>query len=439
MKLAAVVALVRNDLRVHFADRRGVVINIAAAAFIAGFMGFLFGGSGKTQEVGRIPVAIAVEDETEVSEAIARTIAGDKMIDARRVGAAEARDLVRKGKAQAGFVLPKGFADAAGAAFFRGKYTPDARPEIELFYDPSQSLIVGVIDGLLAQAVMQEVSRAIFSGPLGRKAVQSGLDALDRATDANVPNREDVRAVLRSVGKLTAGQGAPGANEGMNVGSGFGLSVPYTVHSEALTSGTGVRYNGYAHSFAGMSVQFILFTGIESGVLLLLLRERGLWARLRSAPLKSTELLTARALSTTIVGLFMLCAIYLIGALAFGVRVEGSVAGFVGIAIGFCLFNACFGLLLAAIGRTPAATRGLAVMAVLLLVMLGGAWVPSFLFPAWLQQASLFLPTRWAVDGLDAVTWRGLGFDAAAAPIAVLIGWSALCAAVALWRFRWQA
>jgi len=130
MKLAAIVALVRNDLRVHFADRRGVMINIAAAVFIAGFMGFLFGGSGKTKEVGRIPVAIAVEDESEVSEAIARTIAGDKMIDARRVSAAEARDLVRTGKAQAGFVLPKGFADAAGRAFFRGSRNPDARPQV---------------------------------------------------------------------------------------------------------------------------------------------------------------------------------------------------------------------------------------------------------------------------------------------------------------------
>jgi len=438
MRRAAIVALVRNDLRVHFADRRGVMINIAAAVFIAGFMGFLFGGSGKTKEVGRIPVAISVEDESEVSEAIARTIAGDKMIDARRVSAAEARDLVRTGKAQAGFVLPKGFADAAGSAFFRGSRNPDARPQIELFYDPSQSLIVGVIDGLLTQAVMQEVSRAIFNGPLGKKAVRSGLEELDRATDANVPNRETLRDLLRSADKLTANQGAPGASGGTNASSGFGLSVPYTVHSEALIAGSGVRYNGYAHSFAGMSVQFILFTGIESGVLLLLLRDRGLWSRLRSAPLKAAELLAARALSTAIVSLFMLCAIYLIGALVFAVRMEGNVAGFIGIAIGFCLFNACFGLLLAAIGRTPAATRGLAVMAVLLLVMLGGAWVPSFVFPPWLQQASLFVPTRWAVDGFDAMTWRGLGLDAAAGPIAVLLGSAALCAVVAVWRFRWQ-
>eukprot|EP01041_Mallomonas_annulata_P020825 gene20825-40730_t len=47
------------------------------------------------------------------------------------------------------------------------------------------------------------------------------------------------------------------------------------------------------------------------------------------------------------------------------------------------------------------------------MVMLGGAWVPSFIFPEWMQQVTLVIPTRWAVDGFDAVTWRGLGLDAA--------------------------
>jgi ABC-2 type transport system permease protein len=77
-------------------------------------------------------------------------------------------------------------------------------------------------------------------------------------------------------------------------------------------------------------------------------------------------------------------------------------------------------------------------MATLLLVMVGGAWVPSFVFPKWLQQASLVLPTRWAVDGLDAMTWRGLGFGAAVSPLLVLSATAALCMAIAIWRFRWE-
>ena len=440
MNLTAIAALVKNDLRIHFADRRGVLINIAAAVFIAGFMGFLFGGSGKTKETGKLVVAIAVEDDSEVSRAIAAALSADKMIDPRPLAAAEARALVKTGKAQAGLVLPQGFGDAAAAAFFRGQRNPDTRPEIAIFYDPSQNFASSVVEGLLAQYVMQEVSRAMFGGAAGQKAVREQLEQIEKSTDAQISNRQTLKELLQTVEKLNAQTQQDRASDPAKSAQPVaGLTIPYRVRSEALTSGTGVRYNGYAHSFAGMSVQFILFSGIEAGVLLLLLRERGLWSRLRAAPLRPAELLAARALATTVVSLFMLFAIYLVAMIAFGVRIEGSVAGFVGIAIAFSLLNACFGLLLAAVGRTPAATRGLAIMATLLLVMVGGAWVPAFVFPPWLQQASLIAPTRWAVDGLDAVTWRGLGFDAAVGPISVLLLSAAICAVLAVLRYRWQS
>jgi ABC-2 type transport system permease protein len=438
MNLPAIRALARNDLRIHFLDRRGVLVNIAAAIFIAAFMGFLFGGSGKSKEAGRIPVAIVVEDASPVAEAIATAIAGDKMVDAQRAGAETARELVRKGKAHAGVRIPAGFGDAAADAFFRGS----GKPEVELFYDPSQSIVQSVVEGLLAQHVMQEVSRAMFGGELGRRTIQRSLDELKRAADADTPSNKDLRELLETVDRLNARREADAAGQpagSTSAGLKGGITLPYTVKAEALTSGSGVRYNGYAHSFAGMSVQFILFNGIEAGVLLLLLRERGLWARLRAAPIGRSDLLAARVITSTTISLFMLAVIYLVAWVAFGVRIEGSAAGFAGIAFSFCLLNACFGLLLAAIGRTPAATRGLAVMVTLILVMLGGAWVPAFVFPSWLQQASLAAPTRWAVDGLDAMTWRGLPFDAAIGPIAVLLGSSAACAAIAVWRFRWQS
>jgi ABC-2 type transport system permease protein len=73
-----------------------------------------------------------------------------------------------------------------------------------------------------------------------------------------------------------------------------------------------------------------------------------------------------------------------------------------------------------------------------MMVMLGGAWVPSFVFPAWLQQATKVVPVRWAVDGLDAMTWRGLGLSAAVAPTLVLLGFAVVFGLVALARFRWE-
>ena len=67
--------------------------------------------------------------------------------------------------------------------------------------------------------------------------------------------------------------------------------MPYTVHEEAMTAGSNIAYNGYAHSFAGMAIQFLLFAMANMGIEMLLERQRGLWKRLRSAPVSRFTLL----------------------------------------------------------------------------------------------------------------------------------------------------
>lgn len=183
----------------------------------------------------------------------------------------------------------------------------------------------------------------------------------------------------------------------------------------------------------------MLFMALDMGVGILTQRQRGLWKRLRAAPLSRHILLGGRALSGTIIALLILLAGFAFGRVVFGVRIEGSLVGFLGVCLACALMASAFGLLIAALGKTPEATRGLAIFVTLIMVMLGGAWVPAFIFPAWLQKVTLAIPTRWAVDGLEAMTWRGLGVDAAVGPIAVLLAFTAFFGAVAVYRFRWDA
>jgi ABC-2 type transport system permease protein len=187
-----------------------------------------------------------------------------------------------------------------------------------------------------------------------------------------------------------------------------------------------------------MGVQFILMMGVDVAVGLLTLRRLGLWKRLRAAPLSRATLLGSRIASCALIALIIFAIIYVVAGVFFGVRVDGSWIGFGAVLIAFALLTASFGLLIAALGKTPEATRGLAILATLLMVTLGGAWVPSFVFPAWLQTLSFFVPTRWAVDGLDAMTWRGLPVEAALMPVGVMLAFTAAFAAVALARFQWE-
>ncbi len=100
------------------------------------------------------------------------------------------------------------------------------------------------------------------------------------------------------------------------------------------------------------------------------------------------------------------------------------------------LMMSSLGLLIASLGRSEQQSRGLSIMAVLLMTMLGGAWFPSFLMPDWVQKISLAVPVRWSLDGFDAVLWRGQGLDATVPSIAALLGFTAVFGLIEALRFR---
>jgi len=168
-------------------------------------------------------------------------------------------------------------------------------------------------------------------------------------------------------------------------------------------------------------------------------RRSGLWKRLRAAPLSRFVLIGSRAASSAIIAMTIMFVVFGFARAVFGVKIEGSFAGFIGVCAAFALMTAAFGLLVSVAGKTPEATRGISILVTLILVMLGGSWVPTFIFPQWLQNITFAVPTRWAVDGLDGMIWRGLSFNAALAPIGAMLGFAVLFGSIAIWRFRWEA
>ena len=433
--MRAFIALVKKDLRLYLSDRRAVLMSVLAPIAIASFFGFIFDETSSRHEASRVAVLLADEDRSAISTNLASLLTADSALDVKAASLSEARDAVRRGKTTVAIRFPAGFGSTAASAFFGG---PDARKaDIDLLYDPSHATEAGMVQGILAGHAMEAVSKEMFSGKTGRDAVDATL-ARVRANTAIVPDQQRALTSLlegvkgwNDVSQSTGSAGAAGLTSG--------LTMPFEVKKEAVTSGTGVPYNGYAHSFAGMGVQFILFMAIEMGVGLLLQRREGLWKRLRAAPLSRTVLLGSRAVSTALLSLFILACLFLFARVVFGVRIEGSLIGFVGVAVAFSLLAAAFGLLIASLGRTPESARGLSIVATLLLVMLGGAWVPTFVFPKWLQQATAVVPTRWAVDGLDATTWRGLGLSSVAWPIFFLLAATLVFGGLAVARFRWES
>jgi ABC-2 type transport system permease protein len=384
--MTAIFALVRKDLLLYINDRRALAIHLLVPVIVAAFFGSLFGGAGNGK-TGRIDIAVVQQDDSRFASQVAASLAADPNLRVHLLALDAARASVAAGKVTVAVVIPPGFGDAAGGAMTGAA----ARPELPLLYDPSQATMLAMVKGLLMHQVMQQL----------------------------------IRQPARHAVAVPDGAAEPA-----------GAGMPFATRDESVSAGP--AYDAYAHSFAGMGVQFILFMGVDWGIGLLTARRTGIWSRLLAAPITQGQVLLSRLLSGTIIAAALLVAIFLCAVVRFGVTITNP-AGFVLVTLGFALMTSTFGLLVAALGRTPEATRGIATFATLMIVMLGGAWVPSFIFPEWLQQVSLAVPARWAIDGLDAVTWRGLGIEAALRCAGVQLGFAALFGALAAWRFGARA
>ena len=423
--MTAMIAMISKDLILYLNDKRALMLNLLMPIVLAAFFGSLFGGSGSGNN-SKIEIGLVQQDSSAIGRKIGDALKADANLTVQEMKMEEAQDKVRAGKLMVAVVIPAGFGDAAGQSLFQS----GGKPELPVYYDPSQSTVLAMVKGLLTQHVMEGVTRDVIGGGAsGAKFTDDSLKRLEASPASE--EKEALVSLLGSLKKFQEHEAAKPAKEP----SGGGMQVPFTTKDEALSSGP--KYNAYAHAFAGMGVQFILFMGIDLGIGILLARRMGIWNRLLAAPITMSQVLLSRALSGAMIAAGLMTAIFFAAMLMFKVEVS-NLLGFALVVVAFALMTATFGLLIAAFGKTPEAARGLAVFATLILVMLGGAWVPTFIFPAWMQQLTVVVPTRWAVDGLDAMTWRGLGMDVALKTAGVQLAFALLFGSLAIWRFRAQ-
>jgi ABC-2 type transport system permease protein len=316
-------ALVRKDVIAFLRDRRALVVNVMTPIAIAAFFGFVFGGGGDHDAgVSKVPVAVVDLDHSPLSSEVIADLKGDATLAVEVETRDGAHGRVKSGKLRAAIIVPAGFGSAAPRALFAG----GEKPQVELEYEPSQSLVRPMLEGILTQYVMQAVTKRMFSAGGSTEVTDDLLTGVRSNPTLKDTTRSDLVSLLEAARRF---QSRPAPATGQPATG--GLTVPFALQSTAVTSGP--KYNAYAHSFAGMAVQFILFMGIDAGVSLLLMRELGVWRRLRAAPVSRGVLLGSRVVGTALISLLILGFVYGAAMAFFGVRISGSVPGFVGVAV----------------------------------------------------------------------------------------------------------
>lgn len=88
--------------------------------------------------------------------------------------------------------------------------------------------------------------------------------------------------------------------------------------------------------------------------------------------------------------------------------------------------------------RSRVQVEGIATVGVLVLAMLGGCMVPTFMMPDFMQILSKISPHAWTMAGYQDVLVRGYGINGVWTEVGALLGFAVLFFAVGVWRFRFD-
>ena len=180
-----------------------MIVGLLVPIVLASFFGYMFGGQSGKAETSKVPVLVIDQDGSDISRGLITQLAGDKYLDVKPSTLDAAREAVRKGKATVAIVIPKDFGKDAGHALFTGS-APGARhkPQLGVLYDPSHNVELGMVRGILGGAVMQTVSKEMFTGRSGREMVNESLAQVENNPPISAEDRKALRDLLGGVNEL---------------------------------------------------------------------------------------------------------------------------------------------------------------------------------------------------------------------------------------------
>ncbi|MGH9228083.1 MAG: ABC transporter permease [Acidimicrobiales bacterium] len=363
------------DLRRRFRNRSFLIQAIGGPLALATIISLAF-GSGDSVDA---TIGVVDADGSPVASQFVDAITEADTGDLRFVpvdGPDDARAQVQDGDLGAAVVVPGGFGDSLAGD------------------EPGAIEVIAEADSPIAAEVAQSVAR--------------GFTARVNA------------ARLAAATTAAGGGGIPPEDELA------GLELPV----EIAQTGTGGDVSPAAYFGPTMALLFLfLLVGTLSRDLLAEQRLSVL-DRVRAAPVRDATILAGKAASVVVIAIVTLGVIWGVTGGALGAD-WGDPGGVVLLIVAVSLAVAGLSGLVAALARTETAADTLATFVAFVFALIGGNFIPPGELPDALRRLSLFTPNGWAVQGFAELSVGG-GTAADVVPhMAVLLGWAALCGAVA--------
>lgn len=212
---------------------------------------------------------------------------------------------------------------------------------------------------------------------------------------------------------------------------------PIAIEERRVEATAGRPPSPYAITFPQGMMWAVISCTASFGISIVTERSEGTLMRLRVAPLARGAILAGKALAFLLSAAALMTVILGIGIFIFGLEVAAPlklVAAMTSVALGFTGLM----MVLSVLGKTPRAASGVSWAILMVASMLGGAMLPLFMMPPWMQMASKLSPVSWALLALEGAIWREYSWAELAVPCAGLIVFGLACFAFGSAHFKRQ-
>ena len=323
----------------------------------------------------------------------------------------EADSKVAQGEKPAAVVIPAGFSAAIDAG------EPTA---VQILADPAQDEAVGIVGGIVNQAVAE----------LGTVAeIRYGIHAVLEQSGTLKDAAPEVRAAVEA---QTLGAIWAQVQE-------MRQSPLISLRSEDL-AGVKTKPGGGPMDWyiAGFSVMFAFFILTVVSPAMLKEREQGTFRRLLAAPVHRAALIAGVMLTFTLVVLLQFVFLFGVGRLAFHINLGQSPLGLGLTLLVTALAASTLGLLVGAVSKTSEQANNLGMLLAFVLAVVGGFPIPWFKLEGVMAFLSNLTPHAHAIQAVQGLTVEGWSLAQTMPHILAVLGFAVVFFVVALWRYRFE-
>lgn len=397
-----------KDLLQIIRDRKSAIFLLAMPVVFTLFFGFVLADPGGDADQ-RIPVGVVNQDGTGlVADAFQTVLGASEVVRAVPLELAEGGSvdpLMAKQNLAGVVIIPAGYSQG----FYEGR-----QPDLETVLD-SSSMNGTTVQNELQTAVLR-VLGAVEAAQISTEMVESRQPAQGEAEARTAWEDAFTRAV------------AAWSNP------------PFQIQSEALTTMDAndepQAATGFVQSSPGIMVQFAVFGLLLPGTVLVDERQKRVLHRLLTTPTSRAAVLAGHWLGFFLVSFLQMAVLVVIGQFAFGVGYLREPAATLSVMVAVALMASSLGLLLGVTAKKEEQVILYALIGMFVLSAMGGAWFPLEITGKTFSTIGHFLPSAWAMDGFQNIVLRGQGFGGILLPVGILLAYTAVFFAVAVWFFR---